>query len=160
MGIHGRSKDPRVQCPPGWPQGWSRILINPCRHSQSVFVTNARWNYILKEGEVAGSSPAGSIRRGRSSVVERVSRFINSCRHRLSRRMREELHHKPLVAGSIPASGHNTTGVAQWVEHRKMFLQILSSRFWPAVQSPPEFSARMPLELHPSRVRLPPAPPS
>ena len=39
-----------------------------------------------------------------------------------------------------------------------MFLQTLSSRFWPTVQSPSIFTARMPLELHLSRVRVPPAP--
>ena len=36
------------------------------------FCDECRWNYILKEGEVLGSNPGGSNKRGHSSTVERV----------------------------------------------------------------------------------------
>jgi hypothetical protein len=50
----------RIRIPPDQPQGWLRILTNPCRHSEN-FATNA--GKTTFDPLVAGSSPALDLKR-------------------------------------------------------------------------------------------------
>ena len=70
----------------------------------SVDCNECRWNYIVMDDVVAGSSPVGSNIWGRSSVVEHVC-FINHLS--LHSRFRGEClgnYMDSIGAGSTPAS--------------------------------------------------------
>ena len=86
VGIHWQPADSNSARSVARPGENSHQPLSPCCVD---FCDECRWNYILKEDEVVGSSPTDSNRRDRSSAVERVNTFHQFCRHSLSRRMPE-----------------------------------------------------------------------
>ena len=153
MGIHWQPAGSNPARPIARSDENSHQPLSPiCR-----FCDECRWNYIPKKDEVPGSNPGGFNKWGHSSTVERVKYVSSILSSQFFATNAGVTTCKPLVAGSNPASGlmnDRSSSVGRAAENVSpnlvvAFLSVVSNRI---------FAARMPLELHRSRVRVSPAP--